>query len=342
MHETGVSFLLLGYGTLGLGLLEGLMAAEHCRVIGVFRWTSRPDTATQMDNDDKAFARLVRRNAIPEIRCESVNSPSFLRVLKEKQPDCVLVGSWGEILRPHVLRVPNVRFVNCHPSLLPAYRGTNPNAAAIRNGERQTGITFHLITERVDAGPILLQATVPITENDTGGDLRRRCAARAREMTAELVEHLENPEGLVTTNQDELGKPTFCRRLRNDGGFIQWHRMAKDIHNEIRALQPWVSSYTFVDSLFGPLKVVPKRSLTQMTTELHSTPGTVVAREAETVWVASGDASQWVGLRDVRLGLFSRCLPRWLSRALGLWLLRPGQVFRSSGAMESGNGRTRR
>ncbi|MGI9301474.1 MAG: formyltransferase family protein, partial [Gammaproteobacteria bacterium] len=145
-----VRIFLLGHGTLALALLEGLLAAKRCQVTGVFRWSSHAGARCSGDPREKELRRLTHRAGVTEIRCESANSASFIKLLKKEQPHYVLLGTWGEILRPPLLRTPDVQFINCHPSLLPAHRGTNPYASVIRNSEPETGLTFHLVDEQID------------------------------------------------------------------------------------------------------------------------------------------------------------------------------------------------
>jgi phosphoribosylglycinamide formyltransferase-1 len=77
---------------------------------------------------------------------------------------------------------------NIHPSLLPKYPGLNPWEAIFRNHEQEGGVTLHRITEHIDAGPIIYQATFPIVESDTVESARTKADNLASELVVRLIE----------------------------------------------------------------------------------------------------------------------------------------------------------
>lgn len=322
--------LLLGYGVLALGLLEGLLACEHCKVVGVFRWSRHPRFRGRMDQDEKSFANLIRRHRIPEIRCDSVNSAHFLRQIQDKHADTVLIGTWGEILKSDVLRTPHIRFINCHPSLLPAHRGANPYASSIRSGETQTGVTFHLVDETIDTGPIILQATVDISDHDTGETLRNRCALKAQALVPQLIDRLNQEGQLRLTHQTTIGSGSYYPPLASPDGLIPWEQSATEIHNLIRGIQPWIDPYTFATRPMGSVKLIPHGSVLRPATSAVGEAGTVRSIDGPTIWVGTGNGQHELGLRDVDVCVHSVRLPRSLSRIVQRWWIRPGMVFTTS------------
>lgn len=330
-RESGVDIVLLGYGTLALGLLRGLLETENCRVTGVFRWSSISNYTAVSEGDDRELARLVQHHGIQDLRFDSANSPQFTSRLERQPPDCVLVGAWSEILEPRTLGLPGVRFVNCHPSLLPTHRGTNPYASVIRNGDNHTGVTFHLMDQNLDGGPVLLQRPVPVRDDDTGGRLRERCAIQARAMVPELVSLLRGQSDLPVRNQDTMGQASYFPRLQSHDGLIRWNRGAREIHDQIRGLQPWLHAYTFVDGPLGSILVMPERSIVRTASAPGTAPGTLVSSQADTFWAITGDAEQQIGLQELRVCPFSWPLPRWLSRLSDRLLFHQGKVLHANG-----------
>ena len=95
--------VLLGYGHLGLSLLEGLLASPYCEVIGVFRWSTRIKDARYWEPEEKAFGRLIARSRIPELVFPGANSFEFTRYLAQAKPDVVLIGyQTPRVFAPHV------------------------------------------------------------------------------------------------------------------------------------------------------------------------------------------------------------------------------------------------
>ena len=94
------------------------------------------------------------------------------------QVDVLVMAGWMRIVSPVLCRAYEQRLVNIHPSLLPAFRGLNAMERALAAGVCITGCTAHLVVPEVDAGPILIQAAVPVDPNDTLATLAPRIHAQ--------------------------------------------------------------------------------------------------------------------------------------------------------------------
>ncbi len=90
------------------------------------------------------------------------------------RPDLVVLAGYMRILGPGIVRAWTGRMMNIHPSLLPAFPGLHAQAQAIAYGVRVAGCTVHFVTEDMDAGPIIIQRTVPVLENDDPESLADR------------------------------------------------------------------------------------------------------------------------------------------------------------------------
>ena len=235
--------VLIGYGELAQSLLIGIMESRH-KVVGVLRWDKeRPNKLFAFLRDifipDRLIS-IIRAKNIHEIKSGKANSKKFIKKIKKLKPDVILVGSWGEILKKEIINLPKIAFINCHPSLLPMHRGSNPYASAIKNSESKTGITFHLMNEGIDTGEILLQKEINISDSDTGGSLRNKCAFMAKETVSELLDRIEKAE-LIPKKQDE-SKASYFLKLNEDDAKINWNKPARGIDNNIRSLLPWMKS----------------------------------------------------------------------------------------------------
>lgn len=90
------------------------------------------------------------------------------------QPDLVVLAGFMRILTADFTRQFNGRMLNIHPSLLPKYKGINTHQRALDAGDEEHGVSVHFVTEELDGGPVILQATVPIFAEDTAEDLQQR------------------------------------------------------------------------------------------------------------------------------------------------------------------------
>ncbi len=91
----------------------------------------------------------------------------IVRVLKNQKVDLVVLAGFMRVLTPSFIRAYRNKILNIHPSLLPKFKGAHAIRDAFKAGEKQTGVTVHVVTKDVDAGPIVLQKKVRISKRDT-------------------------------------------------------------------------------------------------------------------------------------------------------------------------------
>lgn len=101
--------------------------------------------------------------------------------------DLVVLAGFMRILTPYFIGRFANRIINIHPSLLPSFPGTNSVRQALGYGVKQTGCTAHFVEKEVDAGPIILQAVVPVTEEDTEETLLEKVHAEEHRILPEAV-----------------------------------------------------------------------------------------------------------------------------------------------------------
>ena len=113
--------------------------------------------------------------------------------LLEREVDLVVNAGYDRILTAGFIAAFENRMINIHPSLLPAFAGGMDSVAqALARGVKLTGCTVHLVTEEVDAGPILLQAAVPVLPGDTVESLHARIQVEEHRILPEAIEMLKN------------------------------------------------------------------------------------------------------------------------------------------------------
>lgn len=94
--------------------------------------------------------------------------------IDQYQPDLIVLAGFMRILTPEFVRRYQGRMLNIHPSLLPKYQGLHTHRRAIEAGDSIHGVTVHFVTEELDGGPPVIQAIVPVFENDTEEALAKR------------------------------------------------------------------------------------------------------------------------------------------------------------------------
>ena len=115
---------------------------------------------------------------------------ALLGTLAEQRIEALCLAGFMRILPPELVRAYPGRILNVHPSLLPAFPGTHAQRQALAAGVKVAGCTVHLVDEGVDTGPIVLQATVPVLDDDTEDTLAARVLEREHEIYPEALRAL--------------------------------------------------------------------------------------------------------------------------------------------------------
>lgn len=107
--------------------------------------------------------------------------------LQEKRVDLVCLAGYMRLLSPQFIAAFHNRILNIHPSLLPAFPGLEAQRQALEHGAKFSGCTVHFVDENLDAGPIVLQACVPVKDSDTPETLSERILREEHRIYAEAV-----------------------------------------------------------------------------------------------------------------------------------------------------------
>jgi phosphoribosylglycinamide formyltransferase-1 len=149
-----------------------------------------------------ALAREMGLNArcIPsQGRTREDFEKELLEALESLQTDLICLAGFMRVLSPDFVKRFSNRILNIHPSLLPAFPGMDAQKQALEHGVKWTGCTVHIVNEGVDSGPIVLQAAVPVLDEDTVETLSARILEQEHRIYPEavklLVEDLIRIEG---------------------------------------------------------------------------------------------------------------------------------------------------
>jgi phosphoribosylglycinamide formyltransferase-1 len=131
---------------------------------------------------EKAFARVrAKKFSVPDKFVSPKNYASRLnfdkaivKILKKEKIDLVVLAGFMRVLTPYFVKSFKNKILNIHPALLPAFKGVNSIERAYKYGCKVTGVTVHFLDDKVDHGPIVLQAEVKITKNMTLAQLETK------------------------------------------------------------------------------------------------------------------------------------------------------------------------
>jgi phosphoribosylglycinamide formyltransferase-1 len=137
---------------------------------------------------DKARAQGLETCVIPSKGLErEAYDKLVVAALKEKKVDLVCLAGYMRLLSAYFVAAFPGRIVNIHPSLLPAFPGLESQRQALEHGAKFSGCTVHFVDENLDAGPIILQAVVPIRDDDTESTLSERVLREEHRIYSEAV-----------------------------------------------------------------------------------------------------------------------------------------------------------
>jgi len=137
---------------------------------------------------DKARARNIATRAIPSKGLErEVYDRQVAAALQEAKVDLVCLAGYMRLLSPYFIAAFPQRILNIHPSLLPSFPGLEAQRQALEHGVKFAGCTVHFVDESLDAGPIILQAAVPVRDDDSVESLSERILREEHRIYSEAV-----------------------------------------------------------------------------------------------------------------------------------------------------------
>lgn len=206
---------------------------------------------------------------IPVYQPQKARDEEFVEILREINPDVIVVVAYGQILPESILNIPKYGCINVHGSLLPKYRGAAPIQWAVLDGEEKTGITTMYMEKGLDTGDMIDKAEIVLDPKETAGTLHDKLMEIGANLLLETLEKLEN-ETAVRIKQND-SESCYASMLTKEMGQIDFSKSACEIECLIRGMNPWPSAYT---SLNGKtLKVWEAEVLTENSGE---EPGTVI------------------------------------------------------------------
>lgn len=185
---------------------------------------------------------FASENNIPVFQPEKIRNEENRALFEQLRPDFIAVAAFGQILPRWLLRAASIAPVNVHASLLPRYRGAAPVVWAILNGDAVSGITTMLMDEHLDTGPMLLRTEIPVADTMTAGELESKLAECGASLLLETLDGLRS--GAVRPVPQDDAQATLAPRITKEMAHIVWEKNAADIHNMVRAFNPWPVAFS--------------------------------------------------------------------------------------------------
>ncbi len=232
---------------------------EKYDVLAVFAQPDKPVGRKQILTPPETKV-LAQKYDIPVYQPKTLRDGEAYKVLKELNPDAIVVVAYGKILPKEILDLPKYGCINGHASLLPKLRGSAPIQWAIVNGEKQTGVTTMQMDEGMDTGDILETAVVDIGADETAEELFERLAPLSADLMVSTLKKAEK-EILTAKKQDET-KATYAPMIKKEMAHLDFSKTADEICNAVRGFYSWPCAYCFINGKRVKVINVKKADLT--------------------------------------------------------------------------------
>lgn len=237
-------------------------------VIGVFTKVDKPNMRGKKIKFTPVKEYALEHD-IPVYQPNSVRTEETLDLIREMNPDLIVVVAYGKILPQELIDIPKLGVINVHSSLLPKYRGAAPIHAALIHGEEETGVTIMYIAEELDAGDMIMTGKTPITEEDTLETLHDRLMGIGATTLLEAVNKIG--DGTAPRIPQDHEKATFVRPFKKEDCEINWKDTKENIFNFVRGMNPFPCSHTYLNG-----KIFKVYRVEKLDEEYDGEAGTIV------------------------------------------------------------------
>ncbi len=292
--------IVFAYHDIGCAGIKNLLSAGY-EIQAVFTHVDDKNENIFFDS----VAQLCAEHDLPVYSPTDANHPLWIDRIEKLAPDFIFSFYYRHMLNQTILDIPRSGAFNLHGSLLPRYRGHAPANWALINGEKETGVTLHKMVNRPDAGDLVAQQTVSISDADTALTLHTKLCEATSALLKDTLPAMKI-NNIKLQSQNESIATYFGRRTAADGE-IHWHKSAREIYNLVRAVtQPYPGAFSFAGDrkiIVWQSKILPAQPGTQV-------PGTIISINPLQITCAdgvleivSGQAEQSLFVRGSQLAL---------------------------------------
>ena len=305
-----MNVVFIGTPEFAVPSLKCLSESKH-NILAVVTQTDKPK-----GRKGKPCAPPVKSVAIDAgfhvIQPDDVNDNLIIEKLKGLNPDVIAVVAFGQKISSEILNLPKYRCVNVHASLLPKYRGAAPINWAIVNGEKETGITTIIMSEKMDAGEMIVQKSLTIDPEETAGELGNRLSRLGAETLLESLMQIETGSVKYTQQDEEL--VSLAPKIKKEDGLINWNQDEKEIYDFVRGMNPRPSAYTSLirNNSKERMIILKTERDNSPDTGTINVPGTITDISNRGIKTAARNGSVWIkevkpeGKRMMSATAFSR------------------------------------
>lgn len=188
----------------------------------------------RLNSDYVDLRPICKKNKIPFIIVEDINSTESQNWIKSFHPDIIFCFGWSKLLKKNILKSSKMGVIGFHPTKLPENRGRHPLIWSLVLGIKNTASTFFFMNERADEGNILSQKTLKILNSDNAQSLYDKISKVALSQIEDFIPKLQNQTFSVIKQKKNSGN--IWRKRSKVDGLIDFRMTSNAIYNLVRAL----------------------------------------------------------------------------------------------------------
>ena len=215
--------------------IDALLEAGH-EIAAVFSQPDKPKGRGYNLTPPPVKVKALE-HGIPVYQPTTMKDGEALQIFRDISPDVAVVIAYGRILPKEILEAPKYGCINVHASLLPKYRGAAPIQWSVIDGQPKTGVTTMQMDVGLDTGDMLMKCETAIDPDETAGELHDRLSLMGAKLIVDTLAALE--QGALTPQKQDDSQSCYAKMLTKELCAVDWHKSAKEIHDQIRGLSPW-------------------------------------------------------------------------------------------------------
>ena len=263
-------------------ILKYLAQNDSINVKGVI---TQPDKAGKRGKklNDSPVSLMANSYDLDLFKPHKLNNKDFKEKIKILEVDFLIVVAYGKILPKWLLQLPSVSSINIHFSLLPKYRGASPIQSALLNGDKETGITFIEMSEKLDSGNIISTEKTKIFKDDNKVKLETRLTGMSiKKINNVLIESAKQNKSSI--KQDD-SNASYCQKILKVDSITNFNDTSINIFNKFRAFIEWPGlAFYHNDTL---IKIHGLEVLDQINTDK---PGTIYKFDSTGLYINTIDS----------------------------------------------------
>lgn len=263
-------------------ILKYLAQNDSINVKGVI---TQPDKAGKRGKklNDSPVSLMANSYDLDLFKPHKLNNKDFKEKIEILDVDFLIVVAYGKILPKWLLELPSVSSINIHFSLLPKYRGASPIQSALLNGDKETGITFIEMSEKLDSGNIISTEKTKIFMDDNKVKLETRLTGMSiKKINNVLIESAKQNKSSI--KQDD-SNASYCQKILKVDSITNFNDTSINIFNKFRAFIEWPGlAFYHNDTL---IKIHGLEVLDQINTDK---PGTIYKFDSTGLYINTIDS----------------------------------------------------